>query len=96
MKYKVTKFHHRKAWFRGDLEAETIVVSVESFPTKKTVVQYLEREANSAKREGYNVTLSSNIRGNMPSLSVFTGKTWIHENTGETEHEGYIYKTETV
>lgn len=93
MKYKVTKYHHRKAYVRGDLEAETIIESVETFPTKKAVVQYLEREADSAKRRGYKVNLVTKTRGTMPNLIVATGVSWTHENTGNEEQEFYSYRT---
>lgn len=96
MKYKVTKYHHRKVYRRGDLEAETIIDSVETMSTKKAVVQHLENEANSAKRKGYKVNLSTKTRSTMPSLSVYTGVTWVHENTGETENESYWYKVESI
>lgn len=96
MKYKVTKYHHRKAYVKGDLESETIIDSVETFSTKKAVVQYLEGEASSANRRGYTTNLSTKTRGTMPSLSVFTGVQWTHENTGETEHESYRYLVEGI
>lgn len=96
MKYNIKKYHHRKAYRGGDLEAETIIDSVKTVSTKKAIVQYLVSEANSAKRRGYKVNLSTKSRGTMPSLSVYTGVTWEHENTGETENEAYWYKVESI
>lgn len=92
MSYKLTKYHHRKTYIKGDLESETIIDSVDVFTSKKAIVQYLEREADNAKRKGYNVELSTKTRGTMPILLVYTKVTWIHENTGEPENEYFSYR----
>lgn len=96
MKYNIKKYHHREVYIRGDLDAETIIDSVKTVSTKKAIVQYLVSEANSAKRRGYKVNLSTKSRGTMPRLSVYTGVTWKNENTGETEDEAYWYRVESV
>jgi hypothetical protein len=96
MKYKVTCVHHRKAVVKGDLEAESVIQSAEVFSSKKDIVKYLTQKADEAKRRGYKFKLNSSVRGNMPSLSVYTGVAWIHENTGEQEREYYYYRTEAV
>lgn len=94
MSYKVTCIHHRKAYVKGDLEAESVIHSVEVLPSKKEVVKYLVRKADEANRQGRKFKLNSAIRGNMPSLSIYTGVTWIHENSGEEHQEYYWFKTE--
>ena len=43
-KYKVTCYHHRRAIVKGDLEAETIIDSVEIFTSKKAIVEYLSQK----------------------------------------------------
>lgn len=92
MKYKVIRYHHRKAYVRGDLEAETVIDNVEVFTTKKAAVEYLKNEDAKARNSGYRTSLNTKIRGAMPSLTVYTGVTWIHENTGNEEKEYYNYR----
>lgn len=94
MRYKVTKYHHRKAYIKGDLEAEIAIVSTDMFSTKKDVVLFLKGRAKLNKNIGYTVKLSTDIRGEMPELIIYTNTKWIHENTGDEHQEYYWYKTE--
>ena len=94
MKYKVTNYHHRKAWIKGDLEAETIIESVNTFSSKKNVVSFLKEKARYNERKGFTVKLSTAIKGKMPELLIHTNTTWVHENTGEKHQEYYWYKVE--
>lgn len=92
MKYEITMYHHRKVWVKGDLEAETVVNDIKVFSTKKAVVEYLKNEEIRARNYGYRTSLNTKTRGTMPSLTVHTGTTWVHENTGNEEKEYYSYK----
>lgn len=92
--YKVTCIHHRKAYVKGDLEAENVIQSVDTFRTKKEVVLFLTGRAKLNENRGFTVRLSTAVRGKMPELIIYTNTTWIHENTGEEHQESYWYKTE--
>lgn len=94
MTYKVTIYHHKKAYRRGDLESETATLSINVFRTKKAIIQYFENEAEKYKKQRYTVVLNKGARGKMPCLSVKTGVTWINENTGNEEHEYYTYRVD--
>lgn len=96
MKYKVTKYHHRKAYIKGDLEAETVIESVDIFSSKKDIVLSLKSKAKLNENRGFTVKLSTAIRGKMPELVIYTNTKWIHENTGEEHQEFYWYKVEKV
>ena len=92
--YKVTCIHHRKAYRKGDLEAESVIQSVDTFRTKKEVVLFLTGRAKLNENRGFTVKLSTAVRGKMPELIIYTNTKWIHENTGEEHQESYWYKTE--
>lgn len=94
MRYKVTKYHHRKAHIKGDLEAETIIESTDIFSSKKDIVLFLKGKAKLSENRGFTVKLSTSIRGKMPELVIYTNTKWIHENTGEEHQEYYWYKVE--
>lgn len=94
MKYKVTKYHHRRAYIKGDLEAETVIESTDIFSSKREIVLFLKGKAKLNENRGFTVRLSTAIRGKMPELAIFTDTKWIHENTGEEHEEYYWYKTE--
>lgn len=91
MKCKVTKYHNKKAYRKGDLESEFVMEAVRIFSTKKSALQYLKKEAHLASSKGYEADLKANIRGAFPRLTVRTGEQWVHENTGEKEEEFYSY-----
>lgn len=95
MRYKVTKYHHRKAYIKGDLEAETIIESTDIFSSKKDIVLFLKGKAKLNENRGFTVKLSTSIRGKMPELVIYTNTKWIHENTGEEHQEYYWYKVES-
>lgn len=92
MRYKVTKYHHRKAYIKGDLEAETIIESIDIFSSKKDIVLFLKGKAKLNENRGFAVKLSTSIRGKMPELVIYTNTKWIHDNTGEEHQEYYLYK----
>lgn len=64
----------------------------QKYNNPKAVIQYLEREEIAAKKRGYTTKAFLKTRGVMPSLSVYTEMTWIHENTGEEHRESYFYR----
>lgn len=92
MSYKVTKYHHRKVYIKGDLEAETIIESVDTFTNKKSIVSFFKEVAELNKNRGFAVKLSASIRGKMPELIIYTNTKWVHENTGEEHQEYYLYR----
>lgn len=94
MRYKVTQYHHRKAIIKGDLEAETIIESVDVFSSKKDIVLFLKGKAKLNEGRGFTIKLSTAVRGKMPELIIYTKTKWIHENTGEEHQEYYWFKTE--
>ena len=95
MKYKVIKYHHRKAYIKGDLEAETVIESVDTFPSKKDIVLSFKKTAKINESKGFTIKLSTAVRGKMPELVIYTNTKWVHENTGDEHQEYYWYKVET-
>lgn len=89
--YELKRYHHRKAYRKGDLEDETIQDFSQTFSTRKEGNEFLERKQ---QEESGRYTCRINLvkRGNDSStLYVYTGNTWIHENTGEEMEEYYSY-----
>lgn len=95
-KYKVTCIHHRKAYIKGDLEAEDVIESVSNFDTKKDIVKFLQGKAKLNESRGFIVKLSASVRGAMPTLAIYTKTKWVHENTGDEHQEYYWYRTEKI
>lgn len=95
MKYKVTQYHHRKAYIKGDLEAETVIESSDVFSSKKDIVLFLKGKAKLNELNGFTVKLPTAIRGKMPELVIYTNTKWVHENSGEEHQEYYWYKVES-
>lgn len=95
MRYKVTQYHHRKAYVKGDLEAETVIESTEVFSSKRDIVLFLKGKAKLNENRGFTVKLSTAVRGKMPELVIYTNTKWIHENSGEEHQEYYWYKAES-
>lgn len=92
--YKVTCIHHRKAYIKGDLEAENVIESSDVFSTKKDIVSFLKGKAKLNENRGFTVKLSTAVRGKMPELIIYTKTKWVHENTGDEHQEYYWYRTE--
>lgn len=86
--YKVIKLHHKPFYRNGDLEDTTEIVDTKVFKTRKGAKDFIEKEL-CGKSNPYR----SYHKGNEISICQYhTGKTWVHENTGETCHEFFIYK----
>lgn len=81
MPYLLEQHHYRPYYRKGDLEDETVIVQTITFKTRKEAKLYLENKLpRKAKCEWH--------KGDKPSICwYYTGKTWIHENTGETCEE---------
>ena len=89
--YIVNKYHYRPAYIKGDLEDETIMVySVYSCPfkTRKEAKDYIEKELG-GKSDVYRYYHKGN---KISYCGYLTGKTWVHENTGETCEESFRYE----
>lgn len=80
MKAKVKISHHREAWVRGDLEAETILIDIKEFKTKKEAIIFIKSKCT-----------GKNDYTNKYGGYHYTGYSWIHENTGEKHNEYYSY-----
>lgn len=91
-KYKLEVWHTLRTYRKGDLEDTVEKVETKSFKTRKAANAYLQGRADYAKSENmkYNIDLIS--RGDLPSrLTVFTGFSWINENSGEKILEQYQF-----
>ena len=85
--YKVQTLHYRSTYRRGDLEDELVVIDTEAFKLRKNAKDYIE-----SKLRGKRNVFRNYHKGNQRSTCThFTGKTWIHENTGEKCDEYYQY-----
>lgn len=86
--YIVNKYHYRPTYRKGDLEDEFVVVYACPFKTRKEAKDYIEKELR-----GKSNVFRDYHKGNKKSYCIyFTGKTWIHENTGETCDEYFKYE----
>lgn len=91
--YELKRYHHRKAYRKGDLEAEDIQDAFATYATRREANEFLESKAREARRNGWKYELTLVKRGDKASvLWVYTGVKWIHENTGEEEIETYAYE----
>ena len=84
--YEVRVMHHCKAWRKGDLEDDMVLVGKELFKTRKSAVEYIKGKLRGLKdiRESWHTNRPSYCYG-------FTGVSWIHENTGEEQDEYYQF-----
>lgn len=91
--YEARCVHHRKAYIKGDLESEDVLHSSETFTTRKAANSYLQRKESDAKRRGNKTRINLVGRGDKESeLVIFTGNSWINENTGDEHEEYYWYR----
>ena len=90
--YNVRIEHFKQHTRNGDLEATLKLVDIKSFKTKKLAKDYVESQLLK-----YKIVKRHYPKGGKSSYCfAFTGKTWIHENTGEKceEFSRYsIFKT---
>lgn len=88
MGYLVELKHYKPTYRNGDLEDELVIEHARIFKTRKEAKNYIERNFPKDSKGGY----KDYHRGNKPSrCAYFTGKTWIHENTGEKCEEYYMF-----
>lgn len=90
--YTVKEWHCRPTYRKGDLEAEEVVINATTFKTRKEAKNYIEN-----KLRGKKDIWRDYHKGNEKSYCGYsTGKTWVHENTGETYTERFSYTLEKV
>lgn len=90
--YTVKECHCRPTYRKGDLEAEEVVINATTFKTRKEAKNYIEN-----KLRGKKDIWRDYHKGNEKSYCGYsTGKTWVHENTGETYTERFSYTLEKV
>lgn len=78
--YIVKEKHYRPTYRKGDLEVEEVVSDVLSFKTRKAAKNFIE-----SKLIGRSSVWRNYRRSPQTSFCGYrTGKTWIHENIGET------------
>lgn len=93
MGYLVEVKHYRPAYRRGDLEDELIIETTRTFKTRKEAKDYIENNFPRDSKGGY----KDYHKGIQPSYcKYFTGRTWIHENTGEKCEEYYMFVLKKV
>lgn len=84
--YEVKVYHYKPHYRKGDLEDTTELINSKVFKLRKDAKSFIEKEVRGKKTKG------SYSRGNTPSyIYYYTGKTWIHENTGEECSECISY-----
>lgn len=85
--YNVRIEHFKPHTRNGDLEATLELVDIKPFKTKKLAKDYVESQLLK-----YKTVNRQYQKGDKPSYCLaFTGKTWIHENTGEKCEEFFRY-----
>lgn len=86
--YTVKEWHCRPTYRKGDLEAENVVINVTTYKTRTEAKNYIERKL-AGKRKAFRDYHKGNQRS---CCGYYTGKTWIHENTGDTYEESFTYE----
>ena len=91
MGYLVELWHHRPTYRRGDLEEK-----LSSLKTKPLKLEKKEKNLLKKRIKGKKAKCVWH-KGDTPSYCYyFTGKTWIHENTGEECQEEFTYYLKKV
>ena len=85
--YNVRIEHFKQHVRNGDLEATLELVDLKPFKTKKLAKGYVESQLLKYKTVKRNYQKGDKIS----YCFAFTGKTWIHENTGEKCEEFFRY-----
>jgi len=80
-KYVVETAHYRPCYRRGDLEDELVYEEPKYFATKKEAKVFVEKTGARKSHGDKEMTV----------FFRYTGKTWVHENTGEECEEYYRY-----
>ena len=90
--YTVKEYHCRPTYRKGDLEAEQVVINVTTYKTRTEAKNYIEN-----KLRGKKDSWRDNHKGNKTSwCGYYTGKTWVHENNGETYRESFTFELAKV
>lgn len=86
--YTVKEWHYRPTYRKGDLEVENVVINVTSFRTKRAAKEFIEN-----KLRGKKEVWREYHKGDETSYcGYYTGKTWVHENTGDTYNESFTFE----
>ena len=86
--YTVKEWHCRPTYRKGDLEAENVVINVTTFRTKRAAKEFIENKLR-GKKEAWR----EYHKGNETSYcGYYTGKTWVHENTGDPYKESFTFE----
>ena len=87
--YTVEIKHHRKTYYRGDVDSETVLIESKNFKTRKTAKEYVENRLSGKPQKNIRKHLH---KGDTPSYYIyFTGGSWFNECTGDDEDEYYEY-----
>ena len=86
--YTVKEYHCRPTYRKGDLEAEQVVINATTYKTRTEAKNYIE-----SKLRGRSNVFRDYHKGLKKSYcGYFTGKTWVHENTGDTYKESFTFE----
>ena len=87
--YTVEIFHHRKSFYKDDVDAETVLIESKNFKTRKSAKEYVENKLRGKSAKNIYKELH---KGDEPSYYCYsTGYTWFNECTGDDEEEYYNY-----
>ena len=78
--------HHKPYTRNGDTESTIELIETQPFKTKKLAKEYIER-----KLLGHNKVIKKLSIKEEPYCIIFTGKTWVNENSGELCEEFFKY-----
>lgn len=87
MGYLVEVKHYRPAYRKGDLEDELIIETTRTFKTRKAAKDYIEDNLPRNKK----IYRDYHKGDKLSYCKYYTGRTWIHENTGEKCEEYYMF-----
>lgn len=86
--YTVKEYHCRPTYRKGDLEAEEVVINATTYKTRTEAKNYIE-----SKLRGKSNVFRDYHKGLKKSYCGYsTGKTWVHENTGDTYKESFTFE----
>ena len=86
-KFKVCSYHFHPAYRNGDLEEDNELLFEQVFTSWKKAKEFCEEQART-KRGKVERCYKAYDYGD---VTVFTGKSWTNENTGEENDESYSF-----
>ena len=90
MGYLVEVWHHRPCYRRGDLEDESVITQNKTFKLRREAKEWIETQLRGKKNAVRDYHRSDGV------CYYYTGKTWIHENSGEECRESYTYNLKKI